>query len=456
MDEPIAESGIPSEESAQDDSDLPTADGDEPAEESVFTSTADSEEEDASADGSDAEEDDGVVEDLGEGIENEESADADGATQGQEAPGGGGLGQRAESAVEGVIIGTVVGGQIAGGYGAAVGAAVFGLYGLITGDVPFDSGQNKSRPGAGGDADEALETEIEEELEKQGALEDEIEAELKRQEALLEQIDRQEEINQEIQKERDRRVALEQADPLSAPPVPYLRDIPDSIFDSEERLVEGTNKVVKSLDADRDGRPEMEKVYDNASGNLDRVSQDTNYDGLMDTQFEYNPAGEIVATVEDTDQDGVPDRWITFEGGSGTRVEVDRNNDGVRDGFLSYSEGVLASEEYDDDGDGVINRSVDYANKSRSVEREDRDGDGKVDFWTYYEPGGRPVRVEKDTKQAGKPDVWEYYEGTDPGNMVIVRKEEDLNGDSAVDVTSYYENGRLNRKEIQNPEALKK
>ena len=366
-----------------------------------------------------------------------------------------GLARRAESALESMLIGTVLGGQVGGGYGAAVGATVLGIYGLVTGDVPFDSGSDRPRrPGTTGDVDEALEREIEAEIERQGALEAEIEAELRRQEELLEEIAVQEQLNEQIAKEQRRRVALEQADPLSSPPVPYVREIPDSVFDTQERVVGGDAKVVKSLDADRDGRPEMEKVYDDRSGRLESVAQDTNYDGRMDSQLEYGAEGEIVATLEDADHDGTPDRFVQFENGRGARVEVDRNNDGVRDAFQVYAGDALAYEEYDDDNDGRVNRRVEYRDRARSVEMEDRDADGTMDLWTYYAPDGRPIRVERDTRrQDGKPDVFEHYEGRGP-DMRIVRKEEDVNGDGKVDVVSHYEDGRLSRKEIQDPDAL--
>jgi hypothetical protein len=428
-----------------------------PAEDSAYESTAASEDEaaeDEAADGEEAddetadeseESEDGVVEEV-----TDDDADGDETNQAQKAPGA--MQQRAESAVEGVIIGTVVGGQIAGGYGAAVGAAVFGLYGLITGDVPFDSGRDARRPpnASGGDADDALESEIEEELEKQSELEDEIENELKKQEEILKQIDQQEALNKEITKEQEkRRVEVAESDPLAAPSAPYVREIPDSIFDVAEKKIAGVDKVVKTLDADRDGRAEMEKVFDDKTGALESVSVDTNYDGLLDAQYSYTKAGDIVASIEDTDQDGVSDRWVKFEKGRGTKVEVDRNNDGKRDGFITYQNNIVALEEFDDDNDGKINRRVEYANRNRSVEMEDGDGNGTMDLWTYFEAGGRPTRIEKDTRgNDGKPDIFEYYEGTDPSSMVIVRKEEDLDSDGAVDQVAYYEKGKLSRKEI--------
>ncbi len=35
-----------------------------------------------------------------------------------------------------------------------------------------------------------------------------------------------------------------------------------------------------------------------------------------------------------------------------------------------------------------------------------------------------------------------------------MRKEEDKNGDGSVDITSYYENGKLVRKEVSDPSVL--
>jgi antitoxin component YwqK of YwqJK toxin-antitoxin module len=427
----------------------------------VFESTAGRDGPESPANGSastedPATDDDGVVEEIGDG---EADADGDKPVQGQKAPSG--IVKRAESTVEGVIIGTVIGGQIAGGYGAAVGAAVFGLYSLITGDVPFDSGQQRSRPGAGTDADEALEEEIEEELERQSELESEIEEELRRQEELLAAIEAQEEQNAGMQDQpsqtgEDRAVAMAPIDPLEAPQAPVLPSIPATLFEQQEREVGGAPKNVQILDADRDGRPEVERVIDRESGALETVSRDTNYDGRMDSQYRYDrKTGALVETSEDTDQDGTLDTWTTYDdAGRGARLEKDRDNDGKRDFARVYSGGRLQYEEFDDNGDGLAERRVEYGERSRTVAMEDRNGDQKMDFWTYYEPGGRPVRVEKDTTIDGKPNVFEYYEGPDPANMTIVRKEEDLNGDGAVDQISYYENGKLSRREILNPAAL--
>ncbi len=84
-------------------------------------------------------------------------------------------------------------------------------------------------------------------------------------------------------------------------------------------------------------------------------------------------------------------------------------------------------------------------------EIEDRDFNGTMDFRTFYDQNEIPIRTELDTNEDGQTDVWEYYEGADPANILLVRKEEDLNSDGEVDVTSHYSDGKLVRKEFNDP-----
>lgn len=377
-------------------------------------------------------------------------------TQAQSAPGGG-LGRRAESAVEGVIIGTVVGGQVGGGYGAAAGAVLFGIYGLLTGDVPFDSGRGQPHPGGsrtGGDADEALDQEIEDEIERQTDLEREIEEELKRQEDLLAEINKQEELNEQIRhEEMERARRTIEADPLAAPSLPHEREIPESLYEKERRKEEGGTYVYKTLDADRDGRPEIQIVQDAKTGAVVRRAEDSNYDGSLDTHNSYE-SGELTERTVDTNHDGQPDRWVRYEADRASRVEVDRDFDGKRDGFQIYENGWLAREEHDTNGDGRIDRLVEYGERRRVAEHEDSNHDGRMDVHTYYDEREIPIRVELDTKGDGAIDVWEYYAGTDPSNVVLVRKEEDVTADGNPDIKSYYENGKLTRKEVSDPSLL--
>ena len=295
--------------------------------------------------------------------------------------------RHAESGVEGMIVGTVIGGQLGGAAGAAVGAAVFGLYGLVTGEVPFETGRGSGPRGRrGGGVDEALEAEVEDELERQRALESEIEEELRRQEELLDSISRQEELNEALREEELARVASEQgSDPLAAPKAAPARKIPDSIFETEQRGQGSDARIAKTLDADRDGRPEIVIAMDAQTGQLLTRSEDTDYDGTLDSTTVYDETGKIASLEEDTNQDGVPDRWTDYEQELGGRVEVDRDFDGVRDGFYVYENGTLEYEEHDTNNDGVIDRRVEYVARHRTVEIEDRDFNGSMDFRTFYD-----------------------------------------------------------------------
>jgi antitoxin component YwqK of YwqJK toxin-antitoxin module len=363
--------------------------------------------------------------------------------------------RRAEAAAEGAIMGTVVGGML-GPVGAVIGAGVFGLYGLVTGEPPLDSGgTNQRRDPAGrggGDADQAMDAEIEER--RQDDLEREIEDELRRQEELLEQISKQEELQKSIDAEAKELENAEPADPLAAPAAPAERKLPDSIFDRSERKEGRKALLLKTLDADRDGRPEIEIAYDQKSGTQLWRKEDTDYDGAFDVENSYDERGQVQSRSEDANRDGKPDRWTTYQEGVAASAEVDRDGDGVRDGFYTYRNGWRALEEHDTNNDGKIDRRVEYADHRRSLEIEDRDLDGKLETHTFYGPGDLPIRAEIDRDGNGTPEVWEFYEGNAATQVALARKEEDVNGDGKVDVTSIYKNGKLVRKEVNDPSLV--
>jgi antitoxin component YwqK of YwqJK toxin-antitoxin module len=359
-----------------------------------------------------------------------------------------------------MIIGTVIGAQF-GPIGAAVGAGTFMLWGAITGDVPFEGGRrNAPPPGRGGGtargSDEEMENEVDDELKKKQDLEAEIEAELKHQEELLAAINKQEETNKTLQQEaKDCASADTPADPTAAPKRPCQREIPDQIFDTKTVKVDKQERIVKTLDADRDGKPEIKITIDPKSGAVLTREEDTDFDGKLDATNTYLPDGRLSSRAEDTNQDGKPDRWLDY-GGTDTavRVEVDRNFDGKRDGFLQYQNGILVYEEYDNNYDGKVDRRIEYVAGKRAVEIEDTTLDGVMDTKTFFDAKGLPARTEKDKNQDGKPDVFEYFDTSDPNKVVLVKREEDTNGDGVVDITSYYEKGKLVRKEVNDPSAL--
>jgi len=77
-------------------------------------------------------------------------------------------------------------------------------------------------------------------------------------------------------------------------------------------------------------------------------------------------------------------------------------------------------------------------------------------MWTTFRAvdGDEVVaRIEKDETGDGKPNVFETFT-THNGEPVIAKREEDKNGDGTIDVTSIYENGKLQRREISDPNMV--
>ena len=61
--------------------------------------------------------------------------------------------------------------------------------------------------------------------------------------------------------------------------------------------------------------------------------------------------------------------------------------------------------------------------------------------------------IERDSKDRGKPDVFESFD-TLSGKPVISKREQDVNGNGKIDITSIYENGKLVRREILDPSLI--
>jgi hypothetical protein len=297
------------------------------------------------------------------------------------------------------------------------------------------------------------------------ALESEIEAELRRQEELMQQIDGPGSAVVRGSPERPDDASLaERADPRVAPRAPRERALPLAIFDRDTATLpagtwEGQSRelelVVRSLDADQDGKPEQIRYFDERSGELLRMEQDRDYDGDIDTWSTF-AAGELARRLLDTNDDGEPDAWEEYRGDRMTAREVDRDGDGTRDAFYSYQGDSLVEEKHDADNDGAFDLIVSYAARLRTKVVEDRDRDGRPDSWTFYrEHDGDEVvvRIERDSDGSGKPDVFETYTIVD-GEPVLAKREEDKNQDGSIDITSIYENGKLVKREISDPSLV--
>jgi hypothetical protein len=376
------------------------------------------------------------------------------------------LAQRAQSALEGFVMGAVLGAQ-AGPIGMAIGAGSMLIYAAATGQSPLSSPRRSNRPGPDNldyvNAQEAeREAEIESQLEQQVArsdqLEDEIEAELRRQESLLASIDDRDDPPPPAPEPRE--IDASEADVRAAPRAPKDRRLPLAIFEKEHATIsEGSwdndddlEVVKRSLDADRDGNPEQIRYYDRKSGELLRKEMDLDYDGEADAWTIYED-GQVVRRTLDVDSDGNVDTWEVYDEDRMTSRIVDRNNDGVKDAFYVYEGDSLVEERHDTDNDGNVDLEIRYENRYRVSAIEDSDHDGQTDSWTRYRVvNGKEIvfRVERDSRRRGKANVIETFSAKD-GKAILTKREEDVNGDGSIDITSIYENGKLVKREISDP-----
>lgn len=249
----------------------------------------------------------------------------------------------------------------------------------------------------------------------------------------------------------------------TAPPPPELRDIPPEVFDEARVTIPARQwenlarirVVQRTLDADRDGQAEEVRYYDRQTGLILRMERDRDYDGELDTWLTWRD-GRLVSHTLDTNGDTRADVWEQYDASGLTDRAVDRDYDGVRDAFFVYKDGELVEERHDHDNDGRIDVFTFYVDRIRVETREDRNGDGEFDTRISFQvvDGEEiPRRVERATDGAARPDVIETFEGVE-GRAVLVRREEDANGDGSIDIISIYENGKLVRREISDASLL--
>ena len=292
----------------------------------------------------------------------------------------------------------------------------------------------------------------------------EIEAELKRQEDLLRSHDQDKQMELALKAAAiSQKELAERANPRIAPRAPVDRTYPIALFDSEDVAIPpGTwgnattlSVVKRSIDADRDGKPEEIRYFDRASGQLIRKEVDRNYDGTLDTWQSYK-GGAVHVRIIDTNDDGRPDVWETYRSGRMAERQIDRNSDGGKDAFYKFRGESLVEERHDRNDDGQIDLIVTYRNREKAEQQEDRSDNGRIDTWTSFRTVGieeLPFRVERDSDDTGKVNVIEVFE-VSSGKPILSLREEDKNDDGVMDVKSIYKNGKLQRREISDPSLV--
>jgi tetratricopeptide (TPR) repeat protein len=135
-------------------------------------------------------------------------------------------------------------------------------------------------------------------------------------------------------------------------------------------------------------------------------------------------AGALLLREEDTDQDGVADRWTAYAGTRPVAIWEDRGASGHVNAHILLAADGLSTEsiEIDMDGDGRPERVFHYATGTLMGGDQDTNADGSLDRFERFEADGS-----------------------------VASRDEDRDGDGRVDVHSEFRSGRLLRREIRDP-----
>lgn len=114
-----------------------------------------------------------------------------------------------------------------------------------------------------------------------------------------------------------------------------------------------------------DGKPDA-WAYPGPDGRIVRIEISSVKDEAKIDRWErYEPKGAAPDTVgalleadEDTDHDGRPDKWETYEGGALKTAAFDENHDGRPDRRLTYAAGTLTLIESQPDASGNYTKQV--------------------------------------------------------------------------------------------------
>lgn len=147
--------------------------------------------------------------------------------------------------------------------------------------------------------------------------------------------------------------------------------------------------------------------YDRESGRLSRLAYDADGNGTHDT-WAYMDGARIVRLEADANENGRIERWEYYPERAGAgrvppeRIERATFDDGrvTRREFFEGSEMVRVEE--DTDGNGVIDKWETYtAGTLRSLSL-DENGDGRPDRRLLYKPDGSLDRIEADPDGSGQ------------------------------------------------------
>lgn len=166
------------------------------------------------------------------------------------------------------------------------------------------------------------------------------------------------------------------------------RERPRNTSDLPAVCLPGDNRRVETTDLDRDGQPDVHKLFARASPGS-RVAEyiackrmDMNRDGSDDYVATYDEAGGLVSEHYDFTFDGLFDMFKLHDPATGHLIESgrDTDSDGLYDLFELYDEnGKLALVTHDRNADGSADRWEIYKSGSLVETQTDDDFDGRID-----------------------------------------------------------------------------
>jgi hypothetical protein len=156
------------------------------------------------------------------------------------------------------------------------------------------------------------------------------------------------------------------------------RDPVGEVMPHEECVGSGGDVVAQ--DANHDGQPDIRTVMEGGRPRCREV--DANFDGRIDIYRWFDVAsGQTTRVEDDYDFDGRIDVVATFEGGVVARDILDTNFDGRTDTWRVYRGGQVVEL------------------------RRDADTDGRVDTWERFDAEGRLTYAAHDNNHDGEPDA---------------------------------------------------
>ncbi len=167
-------------------------------------------------------------------------------------------------------------------------------------------------------------------------------------------------------------------------------------------------------------------TYDKTTGKLTQLTYDRNGNGVIDTWTDMDGAKPLRSRI-DLDEDGKIDRWEYYDDqGKLAKVGFSRNNNGKADAWgYAGPDGGIARIEISSTGDEKKIDRWEYLSGGVLVRaEEDSNGDGRVDKWETYENGALKT-VEFDEDGDGRRDRRLTYNG---GVLVLIESEPDASG----------------------------